>query len=226
MSARYAIYFAPDPTSELWRFGSEVLGYDAASGSDCPHPASGDLDWARITDEPRRYGFHATLKAPFSLAAGRSEAGLIEAAERFASSQPVFHLPRLRLDALGSLLALIPAEPSASLTDLADRCVEAFEPFRAPLDRADLERRKQSPLSERQLHYLERYGYPYVFEDFRFHMTLTGSLELTRREEALQALWALHAPIDRPVPVDALCLFRQDHRQARFRILKRLAFSN
>ena len=102
LSARYAIYFAPDPTSELWRFGSEVLGYDAASGSDCLHPASGDLDWARITDEPRRYGFHATLKAPFSLAAGRSEAGLIEAAERFASSQPVFHLPRLRLDALGS----------------------------------------------------------------------------------------------------------------------------
>ena len=31
-SARYALYYAPAPDTPLWRFGSELIGYDAATG--------------------------------------------------------------------------------------------------------------------------------------------------------------------------------------------------
>ena len=64
MSQRYAIYFAPAADHPLWRLGSAVIGYDARSGADLARPDA--LPWSadqgrKWTDEPRRYGFHATL---------------------------------------------------------------------------------------------------------------------------------------------------------------------
>ena len=226
MSVRYAIYFAPEAANPLWAFGSAVLGYDAESGLDRPHPTAGAVDWTGLTEEPRRYGFHATLKAPFLLAEGQNEAALIEAAERFAASQARFSVGKLLVAELGHFLALVPRRRNAALHRLADQSVEAFEPFRAPIEAADLARRLQSPLSERQIRHLERYGYPYVFEDFRFHMTLTGSLEMELRKQALETLSGLYTPIDGPVSIDAISLFVQENRQARFRMLKRFAFSD
>ena len=79
---RYAIYFTPPPGSDLHRFGSAVLGYDCVTGAKLTPPADIAVDaeeWRRLTEEPRRYGFHATLKAPFRLAPGTTEAGLIDA---------------------------------------------------------------------------------------------------------------------------------------------------
>ena len=68
---RYAIYYVPAPDSDLDRFGAQLLGYDAFSGEDLPLP-DGILpaapDWHDLTSDPRKYGFHATLKAPMSLA--------------------------------------------------------------------------------------------------------------------------------------------------------------
>ncbi|MEN3351695.1 MAG: hypothetical protein V7632_5330, partial [Bradyrhizobium sp.] len=74
---RYAIYHAPAPDSVLHRFGSTMLGYDAASGDDLRFPDGVTPDWRELTQDPRKYGFHATLKAPISLADGKDEAGLI-----------------------------------------------------------------------------------------------------------------------------------------------------
>ena len=89
MAMRYAIYYAPDPASALWLFGSSVLGYDARTGRNVPllAPAGISLaDWEMATTDPRRYGFHATLKAPFRLALGMSEAALLDAVERSAET--------------------------------------------------------------------------------------------------------------------------------------------
>ena len=86
---RYAIYYAPAPGSDLDRFGAQLLGYDAFSGVDLPFP-DGILqttpDWRDLTKEPRKYGFHATLKAPLSLAPGKTEAELLAACEAFAAT--------------------------------------------------------------------------------------------------------------------------------------------
>ena len=76
---RYAIYYAAPRGSALDRFGADLLGYDAWSGDDLQFPNGLPLDWRELTSDPRKYGFHATLKAPFALAPGKSETELLAA---------------------------------------------------------------------------------------------------------------------------------------------------
>ena len=223
---RYALYFTPDPASALGRFGSACLGYDAASGERCaPLRIKGCTAeaWSALTEEPRRYGFHATLKAPFHLAAGMVEADVIAAVDAFAASHHVFAFDGLRVALLSQFVALVPSQPSAPLHQLAARAVEALERLRAPLSEADAARRLRSPLSPAQRDNLLRWGYPYVFDEFRFHMTLTGALEDARRAPVLAALSALYSEQvgEGPVGVDHVALFRQDRRDAPFRIIRR-----
>jgi hypothetical protein len=223
---RYAAYFAPDPASELWRFGSSAIGYDAATGLDqrfLSHPGCTDEEWHDLTAEPRRYGFHATVKAPFHLAAGTTEADLLRHFDRCASRLSPVVIGRLKLALLDNFIALVPVGGTSSVGHLAMALVEGLEPFRASLAAADRARRLAASLTPRQVGYLDQYGYPYVGPDFRFHMTLTGAVAAHRQ----QAAWdALAAAFDRPwamQPVDiaSISLFRQDTRAGRFRIIHR-----
>ena len=223
---RYAIYFAPDHRSALWRFGSSVLGYDAVSGQDVVLAAPAGLtvaDWATLTEEPRQYGFHATLVAPCHLREGATEADYLEAVQAFAGTMPVAVIPQLKVTQLGSFLALTidgDFEPVAALSAAA---VRALSPWRASLSSADLARRLAANLTPRQIQNLVHYGYPYVLEDFRFHMTLTGSLPAPRRADLAGKLaesFAVQVPSG-VIPVDAICAFRQDRRDGRFRIISR-----
>lgn len=225
MSApRYAIYFAPQLDSLLWRFGSAVLGYDAVSGEDVPFlvpPGQDEGAWPALTAEPRRYGFHATLKAPFELAQGRSEGELRAFARNYALGAKAVTLAGLKVTALGRFVALTPVEDSEALQDLAFDIVQAFERFRAPLSEADLARRLQTPLTPAHRAYLEAYGYPYVGDAFRFHMTLTGSLPETSVQpvrEALTEAYAEAVPAG-PVAIDRFAIYRQETRESRFRIV-------
>ena len=224
--SRFAIYFAPDPASALWRFGSACLSYDAALALGCdpivPSSWSEDEWWDR-TEEPRRYGFHATLKAPFHLGDDVHEEDLFDAFDAFAAGQKPFVIEGLRVACLGRFVALVPIGDVAKLNRLAAKSVCAFDHLRAPLSEADLARRLESPLTDRQKEHLLTWGYPYVFEDFRFHMTLTGALspdECMKAERELKGLFmATVGP--GPVAVDSIALFRQDRRDGRFRIARR-----
>jgi putative phosphonate metabolism protein len=221
---RYALYFAPAADSALWRFGSRVLGYDALTGEEPAFlvPEGCDpAEWPELTAEPRRYGFHATLKAPFELAQGRSEEQLRAFARNYALATEKLPLSGLIVSALGRFVALTPAESSPDLRHFAFALVQAFEPFRAPLSESDRARRLKAPLTPAQHAYLEAYGYPYVGDAFRFHMTLTGSLPPERVEPVRQALDAAFAgavPAG-PVHIDRFALYRQDDRAGRFRLL-------
>ncbi|MCO5089718.1 DUF1045 domain-containing protein [Bosea sp. (in: a-proteobacteria)] len=221
---RYAVYYAPAADSALWRFGSAVLGYDASTGEDVPFlvpPGCDPATWPELTQEPRRYGFHATLKAPFELAEGRSEDELLSFARNHAAGLEGVALAGLSVTALGSFVALTPSAPGADLQRFAFALVRAFEPFRAPLAEADRARRLASPLTPAQHAYLDAYGYPYVGDAFRFHMTLTGSLPDGRIAPVRQALAAASAAAlpAGPVRLDRFALFRQDDRKSRFRLL-------
>lgn len=226
---RYAVYFTPPPDTALWAYGSEAVGYDAVTGEalallDSPFHRRPEA--MALTEEPRRYGFHGTLKAPFELAGGRSEAELLDSAHAFAREHSPFEVPAMTVKALSRFVALVPAAPSPELTALAADCVTAFEPFRAPLSEADLARRLKAPLSEPQRAHLARWGYPYVFDEFRFHMTLTGPIEDDgMRTEAARSLAELYAPIAAPMAVDAITVEVQPARDQRFRVLERVAFS-
>ncbi len=225
MTRRYALYCLPTPGSGLETFGRAVLGYDNVAAKTVPHP-EGLEDLAPVTAGARLYGFHATLKAPLRLAAGATEAGLVAAARDLALTHPPVAMGRLRVAALGPFLALVPEAPPTELALLAAECVAALEPFRAPLTEAERARRRPDRLGPRGRALLDRWGYPHVFEAFRFHMTLTDALPDAGREAwraRLTEAYAASGP--EPMVIDALCLLTQDGSEP-FRLLARLPFEN
>jgi len=227
---RYAIYFVPASDTALYRFGAAALGYNCFTGTDSATIDALPVDagaWRELTREPRRYGFHATLKAPFRLAAGRTEAELIGEFVEFSAtidSAPAIE-PAVCL--LQHFVAIVPMTVGAGLDRLAASCVKHFDGFRAPLTSADRSRRLAAHLTARQVGHVERWGYPYVFEDFRFHMTLTSALSADRQEPMLAylqvGLACSHG--DRPIKIDRLALLRQDNPGARFVVLAHSAIS-
>ncbi len=228
MTARYAVYFAPSEDSDLWRFGSGWIGRDAVTGAETGASAPVGLDsgrWQEITASPRHYGFHATLKPPFALAEGTDEGGLARAAAAFAATYPPFESPPLVVTDLGGFLALCPSTPSPQLNRLAADCVRAFDAFRARQSAAELDKRRKGGLPLRQEAMLQRWGYPYVMDEFRFHMTLTVRLEPGERESVAALLAPLAAPLAaQALAVDGICLYRQPHREAPFTLLRRFGF--
>jgi len=219
---RYAIYYVPAYGTDLDRFGASHLGYDAYRGGDLPFP-DGVMqvpDWCDLTQDPRKYGFHATLKAPLPLAPGKTEAELLAACEAFACIPRPIPVISPVVNPISGFIAVVPAEPSAELERLAADCTREFDSFRAPLAPEDRARRNPAALTPRQREYLERWGYPYVMEDFRFHMTLTGRLDAARREPVLAMLRTRFAAIGlKTLAVDRIALFRQENAESRFRIL-------
>jgi putative phosphonate metabolism protein len=222
-SPRYAIYYAPESGSALDRFGAHLLGYDAYGGEELPFPdhmAVAVPGWRELTQDPRKYGFHATLKAPISLASGRTEAELLAACATFAKTSRGIPVITPVVNAISDFIAIVPAEPSAQLETLAADCVREFDAFRAPLTAEDRARRNPSKLTPRQCDYLDRWGYPYVMEGFRFHMTLTGRLPAGRREALVAVLRERFAALKMPsLSIDRIALFRQDNASARFGIV-------
>tara|TARA_R110000868_G_scaffold62718_10_gene189322 strand:+ start:2625 stop:3404 length:780 start_codon:yes stop_codon:yes gene_type:complete len=208
---RYAIFYTPPVTHAITRLAAAWLGRDAFGGEPQSRPVISAFSAARLselTEAPRRYGFHATLKAPFHLAAGVDGSRLVSALQSFGRARPAFAMPKLKVGRLGPFFALVPAGDAAALNQFAADIVEGFEAFRAPLTAADYARRKPEQLSALHRAYLQQWGYPYVFDAFQFHMTLTGPVpdaDADRMEEALTALFKpLLSP---PLICDHLTLF-------------------
>ncbi|MDA0963028.1 MAG: DUF1045 domain-containing protein [Proteobacteria bacterium] len=177
---RYGLYWLPDPGTEPWaRRATDWLGWDAVAGAPCGLPEGLPplpLPWAEITATPRRYGLHATLKPPFHLADGCTEDALRDACARLAAGCAPVALPGLALTPLGRFLALTVPGDQSGLSRLAAACVRGVDEFRAPASEEELARRRMAGLSAEEDANLLRWGYPYVMERFRFHVTLTGRL--------------------------------------------------
>ena len=219
---RYAVYFTP-PEGDFAALGATWLGWDVARGCAVAHPEVSGLPapLAEITETPRKYGLHATIKPPFALAEGQKEAGLIAAFERFCASEAAVTLEGLQIAGLGRFLALVPVGDQGALSALAARAVAAFEPWRAPLTEAQVARRRAGSLTPAQDALLLRWGYPYVMEEFRFHITLTGKRpkgELPGIKAALEGMMVPLLP--RPYGVDALSLVGED-AAGRFHLIHR-----
>jgi len=221
---RYAIYYAAAPDSELDRLGAHLIGHDAFSGETRPFPEGIEQtlpDWRDITQDPRKYGFHATLKAPMWLADGKTEIELLAACDSFAGLPRRIPVIKPVVSAIGDFIAIVPSQRSTELEQLAADAVGCFDGFRAPMTPEDRARRRPDRLTPRQREYLDRWGYPYVMEEFRFHMTLTGRLKAERRETVLNILRQRFAMLElATLAVDRIALFRQDDANARFRIVR------
>jgi putative phosphonate metabolism protein len=221
--ARYAIYYTPAAETALAEFGASLLGYDAWTGGEREFPSEirdAVPDWTELTGDARKYGFHATLKAPFALTDARAEAELRGACASFAAVPRAVPLIRPVVDAISGFIAVIPGDASPALQELAAAAVEAFEPFRAAMSPEDRARRKPDLLTPRQRDHLDRWGYPYVMEDFRFHMTLTCRLSDERRRPILSMLQHRFAALElSTLAIDRIALFRQPSASSRFSII-------
>jgi len=219
MTERFAIYFAPAATSNLWDRAATWLGRDASDGTPFDGPVAGiDRDrLLNLTQSANRYGFHATIKAPMALADGATEADLRAALAEFAPRHQPIDLGRLRLAALQGFLALMVKGENEALQDFAAHVVEDFDPFRAPMSVKERAARAGG-LTERQVELLDAYGYPYVFEEFRFHMTLTDRLGTADAHDIAAAANTWFGPVlDEPVLLDRLSLFHETEAGKPFR---------
>jgi hypothetical protein len=200
MTARYAIYFAPARDSLLWTRAQDWL-------------AQPDLE--PLTVSARKYGFHATIYAPMRIASDVSH--LAAALSEFADDRAPVALTGLAPRLIDGFLALTTEPQPQALTDFATDVVMSFESFRELLTLDERARRLKAPLTPRQIELVDRYGYPYVLEQFLFHMTLTDRLPPEMREPmvARAAEWFASA-LAEPVQLDRLVVFAEPEPGAAF----------
>lgn len=226
---RYALYFAPPRDSRLWHAGVRWLGRDPETREIVAPPTVHGMSAGRqrqVTESPRRYGWHATLVVPFTLAEGFSVEDLIAEVERLCARSEAFPLPQLGVGAIEGFLALVPIQSANLLSDLAARCVEFFDALRAPLSAGDRTRRDPSVLSNRQRELLERWGYPYVMDEFRFHLTLTQRLSTADMGVLQPWLEQYFADaLGEPMTVDGIAVFEERASGSAFQLVRRVRFT-
>ncbi len=219
---RYAIYFTPPIHDPVSIAAASWFGRNVYSGEAVERPSDIGLssqELAFYTAVPRRYGFHATLKAPFHLHPDMTEAALLKTLMQFAGSVTPFEMPRMEIARLGDFYGLAPVCPSDAMQLLAASVVQMFDEFRAPLSEAEIERRNPDGLTAPQFANLYRWGYPYVMDEFRFHMMLTGPRS-ERNAPALEAaLRNVFEPLlCAPMRIASLALFIEPEPGAPLRV--------
>jgi Protein of unknown function (DUF1045) len=213
---RYAVYYAPRPGEFADRAAGWLSGGVALPG--LPRPAD------QITVDPRRYGFHGTIRAPFRLGEGVDAAQVADAVAGLAIRLAPVRCEGLVLENLHGFLALTPRGCEAALLEFGAMVVEGTDSLRAPLTEAEIARRKPESLTSRQRALLGVWGYPYVMEEFRFHLSLTDRLPEAEVAPVMAALDAHFAPVlPRPFVIEDLCLFGED--DAGFHLLHRYALT-
>ncbi len=219
--ARVALYYAPQLDDPLWQRAAQWLGRDPATNAPVAQPGLPDI--AAITADARHYAFHATLKPPMRLHERASWGDVLETARQIGAGIPPFDLPRLAVSDIHGFLALRETTPSPELQALADACVAGADHLRAPPDSAELTKRRRNGLPPAQNANLVRWGYPYVFATWFFHMTLTRRLAAEQHpvwRPAAEAHFADVLPL--PRRVSDLCLFTQAGLDAPFVLAERI----
>lgn len=219
--SRFAIYYLA-PEGHLADFGAAWLGWDIATGMPVSQPEVEGID--AITATPRKYGFHATLKPPFFLAEGGKLQNLEKAVEALAGRLMPVSCDGLELAEMGGFLALTLRGNPGRINRLAAEIVERLDAFRRLPSPAEIARRREAGLTARQEAMLARWGYPYVKEEFRFHMTLTGNLGPDRVSGVMQSMRPLLPPLPAPFTLDEIALVGE-RPDGRFELLHRYALS-
>ncbi len=227
---RFGLYFIPGP-GPLRELATQWLGYDIVGGKEVKRsPTLSGLvpDIDDLTALPRRYGLHATIKAPFRLAQGCQIDDLREAAASFCRTLQPIIVPGLVLSEIDSFFCLLPQDGISELAWLSGSAVRELDRFRAPLEDKERQKRLASKLSPREIDHLDQWGYPYVMENFRFHITLTCSIKDPVRRQNLRSILEnyLRPALNRPLAIDALCLVCEREPASRFELVQCFLFKS
>lgn len=213
---RVAIYYLPDPHDPLWDAGCRWLGWDSVAGQARPQPPSAPA--GLLTQRAQRYGFHATIKAPMPLRGSVED--FIAAAAAIIAGLPPFTLSPLHLVYAERFLSLRLQSPCPALHTIADTVVRKLDPWRQPYGDAEFKQRDHPDYSPRQAQQLRDWGYPNVFADFVFHMTLSDALK--EPDDILQAARAHFTPsMLAPRPVEHFAVLLEETPDTPFRVIHR-----
>ncbi len=148
----------------------------------------------------------------------------MSAAQTVADRQAPFDLPALEIADIMGFLALRERMACPALHEFADACVAELDELREPPPPDELARRRRGQLTPEQDALLIRWGYPYVFGSWFFHMTLTRRLAPEEKAVFTGASAAHFAGVlDGPRRVNDLCLFVESAPGASFTIAERFA---
>ena len=228
--SRFAIYYAPSRTSPWWEAGCNWLARDPETGATLTPPEIAALtarsqDVARLSRAPQRYGWHGTLVAPARCAEGVTPDDVIRRTRAWAQRQHPFDLA-VEPAALERFVALRPAsaQGKAAMQALAADALHECVSLCAMPGEAEQQRRiKANNLNARQQALLARWGYPYVMDEFRFHMTLSDAIEPDERE-ILVDWWRARTATLGPLPIDGAALFLEPAPGEPFVLVERLPF--
>ena len=226
---RYAIYYAPLENSELDVFGKCWLGWDPYKGLETTKSdlsSSPNLQkFSRFVFAPKQYGFHGTIKAPFRLKDGYTYNDLENKVCEISKQIHSFHLDELIIKKLGNFIALIPTN-NLKVNELSNKFVKGLDYLRDELSEDELKKRNPEKLTPNQKKMLYKWGYPYVFNEFKFHLTLTSKLNIEEIDGVFKSLQNILKQVNlSKINFNNICIFGQKSDE-KFYFIKRFKFNN
>ena len=220
--SRFAIYFVPPESNDLTRFTASWFGWDVYKGIKVDYPVLHNLNYdiKEITNTPSKYGFHGTLKAPFSLVPNKTIDDLKLSLSMLSRSIKKFLIPSICLREISGFIAIVPTVQNQSINFLARKCLEGLDCFRDAEPPEILNKRRSAGLSSSEERHLLKWGYPYVLDDFRFHLTMTGKLTPKVSKNVFSVLSSeLQAALNAPLPINKICLFGESNINGQFEVI-------
>ena len=132
----------------------------------------------------------------------------------------------LEIVCIGKFLALSPIASSVQLENMASDCVRAVDGFRAHRTAKELALYRQAKLTVHQDQMLENCGYPYILEEFRFHITLTGRIVDEPERDLAMAAAAKQCKdfIGKPLVINEVVICRKPSPDQAMRVVRRVPF--
>lgn len=202
---RVAIYYSPGSCSPLLQVAEQWFEMKTTG-------TMSESETADMLKDPKRYGFHATIKPPFKLKDQYSIGDVEQQMQRFCQHTSSFITPHMEVAKIGRFFCIKPVEESWEINSLASSVVQRFDNFREPAREKDLERRRLTGLNFRQDELLIEWGYPYVLSEFIFHMTLTGKITDERQNKSLreELKKRFSQALSEPLNIDSLSMYTQE----------------
>ena len=113
----------------------------------------------------------------------------------------------------------MPSKPNPKILSL--------DAFREPLTKEELAIRRSKGLTPSQDKNLIKWGYPYVFSEFRFHMTLTAKILCSKEKAIIYDAIQRHfsKSLKKRIKIEYACLLHQTNRQAPFFLVDQFKLS-
>ncbi len=227
--SRYAIYYVPPESDHLTKFAASWFGWDVYQGIRVNYSELSNLNYdiKEITKKPCKYGLHGTLKAPFSLAKDRTIDELRLSLSRLSSSIKKFEIPFISLRKISGFIAIVPTTQNKKLNFLAKKCLQELDCFREVESLEILNKRRSVELSSSMKQNLLKWGYPYVLNDFQFHLTMTSKLAPKVSENVFSVLSSeLSSVLNSPLVISKICLFGESKIHGKFKVIEEFSLAD